>query len=108
MSNDTYNGHANYETWLASLWMDNDEGSQSYWHDEAEAALISAKPSDYLTSDEMAVIDLSKILDEWLDTMAEEAGGNTGLLCDLLTGAIGRIDTHEIAKSLIESVTEEA
>ena len=33
MSNESYNGWTNYETWLVKLWMDNDEGSYRHYRD---------------------------------------------------------------------------
>jgi hypothetical protein len=32
----TYNGWTNYETSCVNLWIDNDQGSQEYWRDQAK------------------------------------------------------------------------
>lgn len=50
MTDTTYNGWTNYETWLAKLWMDNDEDTQGYWSEAAvecaEDAIDSADDDD--------------------------------------------------------------
>lgn len=36
MNTKEYNGWTNYETWLVKLWMDNEQGTQSYFQEQAE------------------------------------------------------------------------
>ena len=40
-----YNGHPNYETWLVSLWIDNEETSHLYWRETAEEVLRDVRES---------------------------------------------------------------
>jgi len=35
MTRKEYNGWTNYETWAVALWLDNEEGSQRFWHERA-------------------------------------------------------------------------
>lgn len=32
---DEYNGYTNYQTWVTSLWLSNDEGSYLFWQETA-------------------------------------------------------------------------
>ena len=41
MSNNDYNGWANYETWNVTLWIDNDEGLYGFVRDGLESLLDS-------------------------------------------------------------------
>jgi len=41
MKDDTYNGWANYETWLWKLWLDNDQSNQEYWAERVRDILNS-------------------------------------------------------------------
>ena len=35
MEEKRYNGWTNYETWAVNLWIDNDQGSYTYWREQA-------------------------------------------------------------------------
>src|ERR1700686_735733 len=61
-----YNGHKNYETWVVSLWIDNDEGSYNHWKKEAEACREEATDEhpgmSMITEERRAVFLLGKRL----------------------------------------------
>ena len=81
----TYNGWSNRETWLASLWLTNDQGSYNLL---LEA--IRAGDSDFARAD-------------WLESqlreqLAEEAG-NASMWSDLLNTAFHRINWVEVIEN---------
>ena len=78
----TYNGYKNYETWNVALWMDNEQGSQSYWVEQAENA-----------ESIHALADMMK--DEHEELMPEV----TGVYSDLLQAALDSVDWYEIAEN---------
>jgi leucyl aminopeptidase (aminopeptidase T) len=91
MSSDkTYNGWTNYETWLVKLWIDNDQGSQEYWLDEAR------RLDD--------VYHVASALKDWAQEFAPET---TGMYADLMNAAISSVEWYEIAESLLEDVKEQ-
>lgn len=81
-----YNGWANHETWLVNLWMDNDEGSYSYWCDRAETADSVGTLADMLKEE-----------------FEENAPETTGVYSDLLSTAMSEVDWYEIATHAIEA-----
>ena len=102
MSDNTYNGWTNYETWLVKLWMDNSEGDQKYWTGET-AEVIAAR-------EEFPVSRLAERIRNWLDEIIDfhnDSVGESGLIADLLTGAIGAVNTFEIARHLLDDLEEE-
>jgi hypothetical protein len=110
MTKQDYNGWTNYETWAVKLWMDNDEGSQNHWSEQAEQAIEHAKvtPSanyrmtgvEPFTDDERAVLALEKQLDAEHQEMLPEL---EGFAADLLNAAMSEVNWHEIAQSLVEA-----
>jgi len=102
-----YNGWTNYETWVANLWMDNDEGSYNYWQERAEAAAADAL-GDTLTekrSEATALLaaEMEAEMDEAVNSVAV-----TGVLADLLNRAAGCIDWREIADHRIADLDADA
>lgn len=85
----TYNGWSNYETWLANLWLTNDESSY--------ALLREATSKDAWRTYEQA---------DWLEMMLRyQLDDEIDVPClwqDLLRVAFGRIDWSEIIENNLE------
>jgi len=88
-----YNGWSNYQTWVTSLWMDNDEGSYSYWVEQAE--------------DAESVRDLADRMQSEHETAMYDLVGVTGVFSDLLGHAVEMVDWYEIAQHYFEEYHEE-
>ncbi len=100
MSDQTYNGWTNYQTWVVNLWMTNDSGSYEHLQSMARDCLTHLEDN---VSD--AVWELSKRLEEDHDEFMPEV---TGVYADLLTHSLGMVNWHEIARHVIDDVTAEA
>lgn len=107
MTTKNYNGWTNYETWVVSLWMDNDEGAQSYWRDEAISSLADASrtESETLTAKEEA----AQILADRIKEQHEEAQPEvSGVFADLINAALSEVNWSEIAEKLVDDAADEA
>ncbi len=89
----SYNGWTNYETWNAKLWMDNDQGEQEYW-DEAADACLTEHDGDALEAEDQ----LATLLEDYHEEYMPQCHG---MYADILSAAIGDINWHEIAASLL-------
>ena len=111
MSVKKYNGWTNYETWLAKLWMGNDEGSYSYFGDLAQQAYENAFADATFTKSERAALDLDDLLkeehEEAAQNMLEASGCEASVFSDLLGAALSEVNWHEIAVSLLEDLVNE-
>ncbi len=107
MTKNEYNGHFNYETWLACLWIDNDQGQQEYWAEQAADCHKWAKDRGVgLTKDEQAAVDLAHALKEHFEENSPTA--ESGFYADLLNAALSEVNWDEIAASMIEEVVAES
>ena len=109
MTDNTYNGWANYETWNWKLWMDNDAGSYEYWRERSFQAYREAEPQfDWETKESAAVSLLAAEIEQYCEDMAEQfMADQSGPLADILNAGIGRIEWREIARSLIDDIIDE-
>lgn len=92
MTNKNHNGWDNYETWAIALWLDNEQGSQDYWLERAEAA------ND----------DVWTLSAELKDSHEEALPEIQGFAADLLNAAMSEVNWDEIARHYIEMVKENA
>lgn len=108
----SYNGWSNYETWAVALWLDNEEGSYSYWHDQARSALDD-ETRDYDASDAVEMFDelranavtaLAAMLENEHNDAAPDLSGS--VFADLLTAALSDVDWHEVAEHYIDEHAE--
>lgn len=99
MTEKTYNGWTNYETWAVKLWIDNDEGPQNYWQEQAEEAFDRAEPERFFTKSERALLDLADALKELHEEALPEL---TGFAADLLNAAMSEVNWREIAENLLQ------
>ena len=106
MDDKRYNGWTNYETWLVNLWMDNEQGSQEYWQEEAQSAWNNAEPGtyDWQTRESEATSALADSLKDWHEELASEQVGDAGVFSDLIGAALGSVNWQEIAEHLISDV----
>ena len=78
-----YNGWTNYETWLVSLWLDNDQVNY-----EALEALRTDPGSDYSKAER---------LEERVRELYEIEP--VGMIADLVNASFGRVDWVEIVRN---------
>jgi hypothetical protein len=102
MATDTYNGYTNYETWNVSLWIDNDQGEQDYWLEQA-AMRLSLKGNQYSTAESVQRWQLAEDLKQYHEENMPEISGTYS---DLLSAALGRVNWYEIADNLLEQARE--
>ena len=104
MKDDTYNGWANYETWLWKLWLDNDQSNQEYWAERVRDILNSdIEPQyDWETVDQLRRSLLASELEQDCDDSVSELEQTSGPFADILNAGISRIDWREIAESLLD------
>ena len=88
-----YNGWANYETWNAALWIDND-GYGEELRERAEEIL-----SDNDGDKEEAHDELHGMIESYIEEFAPEV---KGMYADLLNSALREIDYHEIADHYVK------
>lgn len=104
MRDATYNGWANYETWLVNLWMDNEQGSQEFFREEAKEIYDKETASEFFTRAECAATRFGDWLMEHHEDNRPEMPGVYG---DLLGGALSAVNWEEIARHHIDAVLEE-
>jgi hypothetical protein len=92
------------------LWIDNEEGSQRYWFDQAEFVWETRRSIKQVREriwepDRAAVYVLAEQLKtEYADANPSD---DCSVWSDLLGYVLGEVDWHEIAESLIEDWKEE-
>lgn len=88
----SYNGWANYETWLANL-----------WYDQVFVDLIREEYGDEVTYDQE--YDVAQSIQYYLDDLVlEEISSQAGFTLDLINAALREINYREIANSVIDSI----
>ena len=97
MTTKSYNGWTNYETWNVKLWIDNDQGSQEYWAEQA---------TNHLERDEDCAVDVlaATLKEEHTQALPDV----TGFAADLLNAAMSEVNWREIARELVETAKQEA
>ena len=103
-----YNGWTNYETWNVALWIDNEQGSYSYWRDRArECYKWAVDRGTGLDKTEQAKIDLADALKEEIEEgnpLADQAS----FYADILRANLSEVNYHEIAGNLIDEIKSES
>ena len=91
MTNKEYNGWHYWETWCVKLWIDNDQGSHEMWREVARESIDADEGTNWFYFEDR--------LKDYLDYLQEDLqnGVASGLVHDLLGGAISEVNTREIA-----------
>jgi len=103
MTDTSYNGWTNYETWVVNLWIDNDQGAHETMREWAQECMQDAidKGCDADSARNDAACELGQRIEQWHDVCVPE---NQGVFSDLLTRALGQVNWYEIAEHYIDDL----
>ena len=99
MENKNYNGWTNYETWVVAFWMDNEEGAQEFWREQAREQYEFYGPTGTWTRTENATYHLADLVKSEFE---ENRPGVVGVYADLLNAAMSEVNWDELAKHRID------
>ena len=95
-----YNGWTNYETWAVNLHLTNDQGTDSYWREEAARQWEAAvQRPDYFSRSEAARYALAEQLKDEIEYGVPDLGCT--LYGDLLNAALKEVDWNDIADGFL-------
>ena len=111
MSDDTYNGWRNYETWNIALWMDNEYNDYKYWQSRAADHLLAegmweAKAAIAL-ADEIKETHEEYLHEAWELIQKDLTNGHVpGWMQDISSHSLALVDWDTIAKHKIDDAVE--
>jgi len=98
---ETYNGWANFETWIVRLWMSNDRDAYVHWRSRTEEVLRESKTKEPVGG------ALGQLADQVRDAIEGQCTiPKANLAADLMNAALSRVDWHEVAEALIDDANE--
>ena len=104
VSDESYNGFTNRETWLTNLWLQNAEGDYNHW---SERALDIYREATAAVARDESVGVLAEEIREETESLAHELTfGQWGLLVDLLNTALAEVNWREIADHFLDAAVE--
>ena len=94
MSDETYQGYKNFETWTIALHLDNTYASHMYWTERANELL----------DNDNAVFVLASEIQESL--AAHPLDDDVSVFSSLLNSALSRVNWYEVAERFVETAKE--
>lgn len=95
-----YNGWTNRETWLVSIWIDNEQQSYNYWREQAAFHRDQPSSSEYWTREESAKFGLAADLRTYFGE-SNPLVGQASFWNDLMVAALANVEWNEIAENLL-------
>ena len=100
MTDTTYNGFTNYETWVVAFWLSNQEGTYRYWREMAEEAKRDAAESRQVKEAIWPAKDAPRYflaIRLYLELHDRASMGDPGLNTDLVRRALATVDWFQVA-----------
>lgn len=104
MTDKTYNGWTNWETWVTNLHFDD------AYTEQAEEFYEDAEADDTFTRIEKASFDLAEYIEQDVEEYIEASGAvgiNSLFVQDIVSGFLSDVNWYEIARHYIEEAAQD-